>query len=256
VGALALEAETWLKLGLLWLLADPILGTIWHLLTVQQVWQRLRRPELPAHASLPPILPYLTQKSPGYRLILFLANMRAQPDGAGYTLLIASFLAVSIGFVLGWPALIYVLLVLLLAFSANLNTNSSEKTGHPLLLQSIATFLLPFTVGTVLFGSFTWVILLLALSYWIAYLGSLQLLSGESFGTRFAIWGQGAATILLFGLREPLIGVTAAIALIFSLLLKRHADDRGPMTAIWYSERLQPFLLISLLITTLSLGAG
>jgi len=106
-GALRLGTDFWaqnrvalLLLALLWLLFDPLLGTVWHLLLDRRVAHRIgeasRRPERPVK----PLLPYTAKGSAGYRFSAVAAALR-EHDGEWQTLLLLILIAGGVAFWLG-----------------------------------------------------------------------------------------------------------------------------------------------------------
>ena len=248
-GAFQFEADFILKAGLLWLLADPLLGTVWYLLADWGLWQRLTQTQPDETTPLRVLLPYTLKHSPGYSWSIFWTNLSALQSGEGFTFVITLLLALILGGLLGGPVAVYAVISICLAFIAGKHDGPGSR-----LLQSMATLLFPFWAGATLSSRPTPAILLLGLVYWIVYFGILQWSAGRTSGHRLVIGGQIVAALLLFGLIKPLAATGVALAAIFSLLLYRQRSEYAPDFLIRYDDQLSPLLLAGLFVAALSMG--
>ncbi len=227
---LAANAPWLAKLGLLWLLADPVLGTVWHLLRDNRLWPVLQGRLLPEQEPVRPVAPYTAKNSAGYRAAVALARLREQGDGLGQSLLWLVLVSLVTAALLGRQAVVYV------AFSL---WAATRDTGGPsakprYVWQSIAQFALPFIVMLSLLQALTLPALLLGGAYWVVYLGSLRLTAGYAGADRLVVTGQGVAAILLFALAHPIAGAVVSLSTIFSLLFRWAAQQQKaawPQTA-------------------------
>jgi len=247
---LALATDLLLKLGLLWLLADPLLGTVWELLTQRAVWLRLKRPQPPPAVHLKPVLPYLSKDSAGYRLLVFWTHVSTLPNGEGYSLFIAVLLALFMASLLGWVVVLYALISLFLAILIR------EREGG-FFWRSMALFLLPYLMGLFVMNRIGLYAILFGGAYWCVYFGLLWLGTGQMKGARLVIMGQAVTALLLFSLSAPLMATPVALAAIFSILLRSQAQtacdpDRA---AAWYVKYLTPFLWLGLFISAIAVGS-
>ena len=247
-GGFRFEAEVLFKVGLLWLLADPILGTVWHLLTDCGLWRQLTQTRPPEAKPLRPLFPYVAKDSAGYRLLVFTAHLRALENGQGYTLLIALFLAVLLTIILGQPVVLFTLTSILVAFGLG------DRVQGRGLLQSLATFLFPYLTALRVMDALSPEALVLGWVYWVVQLGLLRLLAGKMGGGWLVIGGQGVAAGLLFGLKMPLAATVLTLSTLFSLLLRLQAKAQNTRPEL-YAVHLKPYLLVGLFVVAVSLGA-
>lgn len=251
-GGFHFEAEVLLKAGLLWLLADPILGTIWHLVAEQGIWRRLGQAPPSGASPLKLRLPYVVKDSAGYKLSIFWTNLRTSENGQGYTLLITLFLALLISAILGGLIVSFVIVSVLLAFVIGLTGYGEGQQ----FWQSLATFLLPYLAGLIVMGQLPLQAVALGYVYWVIYLSTLRLRAGKSRGAWLVIIGQGVAAGLFFSLTLPLAATVLTLAVMFSLLLWVQAKMQSTQPEIWYAEHVKPYLLVGLFAAAVSLGVG
>lgn len=250
-GIPAWNAPTLLQLLLLWLLVDPMLGSVWQVVVPQQLWQQLAHPELPHLAPAGFALPYAQPDSAAGRLALWLSRYRQwwreaywPAAGSGVlTALLAGGLALLLGALLS-PALLW--LVLLALALIGLAGFVAPGGGR---LASVVQFLLPWGMGLLLFPDSSQLALLLGGCYWAVYLGGLRLLGGHARADWLFVLGQIAAIGLLLALKL-LPGAAIAGVLLAAQLLLRTASDNP---AQWLG-RAQPYLTASVLAAALSLG--
>ena len=253
-GQFRFEADILFEVALLWLLADPILGTIWHLLADRDLWGRLARAELLPGARVRRWLPYTARGSASYQASVLLANLSALPGGEGYTLLITALLAFTIGLVLGAPFVLYAVISVTLAGITQGHIVQGELRR---LLQSVALFLLPFGAGLQAMKNFPLYALLFGGTYWVIYIGVSHLLAGRERGARLVVLGQGVAALLLFSLGKPLVATPLALATVFALLLRQQAQVQAVAAApVWYAQRLRPFLWLGLFTAAIAPMVG
>jgi len=241
-----------LQVGLLWLLADPILGTIWHVLIDQDMLRQLRRLAWQSNVVEEPALPYVTRQSPAYRLLLWRAALRSQVGSGWQTLLILSVAALALAGWLNRWALAWVAVSLVLALW--LGQHNSQRGHRQQIAQSVGMYLLPYLAGVVVFHSISLGSVLLGVSYWIVYLGCLRLWAGQIRGASLLVFGQAAAALLLLALVKPLAAVTVILSIVFALLLRNDAEQHSPARWEQWASAVQPFLLASLLISAGAMG--
>ncbi len=260
----ALNAVWLLKFGLFWLLADPILGTLWHLVVTQGVWCRLTRNSPPEGLTVKPLLPYTVKNSAGYRLSALVALLRQQDDGRWQTSLILPLIALGLATMLGWTVALYALIAILVTFWVGVEAFSA-KIIQKSFWQSTVAFLLPYIVGLFLMDAPEQNALLLGAVYWVIVLGMLLLSAGRETADRMIITGQATIAILLFALMKPIAATAVSLGVLFNLLLRLKlkqqiasqghiADDERSLMVAQYSAQLHLFLLTGFLIAGASLG--
>jgi hypothetical protein len=240
----------------LWLLVDPILGTLWELAVGQRLWRQAARPHLPPPPLRGFFLPYAQPGSAGGRFVLFIRRYRlwwrddCWPAYGGQivTFITAAVLALTIGALLQptifWLTVLAVSLTLLAGFNApELVAPSGGR------LQSITQLLLPWLMGSSLGVSPGISAVALGVCYWVAYLGGLRMLGRHRRAEILFFSGQTAALLLLLGLR--LLPGAAMLSVLFlaQLLLKTNFPQPDD-----FLKKAQPYLILSMLAAGLSLG--
>lgn len=251
-----------LTLVLVWLLADPLLGTVWEMAAG---WNGFRN-ERPSTAS-PDVgqpvhwLPYTQPGSPAWRLAVRMGTWRtagrAQPVGpetpAVHGVLSALALALIVAAVLGYGVILLVVASTVLAWLATRLSGGDRAgaAGHlptgPATIRALGIFGIPWLIGCAAAEVPVWPAVLLGLCLTIAYVGVLQ----DPLRFRLIGGGQLAMVSLLAGLHQPLAAAVGGVALTAQWVLAstagRHPPDR-PRGAV------QPFILIGLLVAALALG--
>lgn len=241
----------------LWLLVDPILGTLWELAVTDGLWRDIDQARLPAPPRRGFFLPYVQPGTPGARLVLHLRRYQRwwQTDywpernhqivtfgwGAG--------LALSLSLLLSRPIFWLTLLALALICLAG-QTPSDLSDTHGGRLQSIVHFLLPWAMGATLWAELTPLTLLLTICGWATYLGALRMLGRHQRADLLFWGGQVAALLLLLGLRS-LLG-TAILAVLLAGQYRLKARFNQPVE---FLARLQPQLITAMVVAGLALGS-
>ncbi len=264
----ALNAPWLLKFGLLWLLVDPVLGTLWRLVVEQGVWRNLIHPLVANTLTVKPALPYTATDSAAYRLSSLMALLRQQEGGQWQTSLLLPLVALGLAMALGWQVVLYTALALLTIFWLGSKTPAEIPLAKP-FWQSVGGFLLPYVIGLNLTGGLERGALLLGLGYWTALFGILLLAAGRSSAAKVVIIGQASIALLLFALIKPIAAASAGLAAGFSFLLWLNAKQAQTQTSANVppatpplphsptphpARQLSPILLLSFLIAALSLG--
>jgi hypothetical protein len=241
-----------LTLGLVWLLADPLLGTVW------ESSVGLRK-----YAG-PPLhwLPYTQSGSPAWGLAERLGEWRTQwhaqrdqPEvqscGAQAGALL---LSVILAAVLGHAVLALVVLSVLLRWlvvrlSAGDDRNALSVSRPGLaVLQAIGGFGIPWLIGCLACGRLVWPAAALGVCLTVACAGMMQR------PLRFRLLGAGqlAAACLLVGLRQPLGAAAVAIAFSAQWGLSSSAIGHNPEQL---RRAVQPFMLGGLFAAAAAVAA-
>jgi hypothetical protein len=240
----------------LWLLLDPILGTLWEVTVQHGLWRKIWRATLPPPQRHGFYLPYAQPGSAGADFVLKVRRYQLWwreyywpqngPDftafgfGLGLALLIAFYLSPTI---LGLTGLALGLIGLAGHSPADLSTAGGGR------LQSLVQFLIPWACGVTWGGALTPLTLLFGLCYWVTYLGGLRML-GRHRRADLLFWlGQIAALALLLALRYLPGAALLAIMLVVQQLIKEKLVEPERFLA-----RLQPYLIVSLLAAGYALG--
>lgn len=259
-GALRFEPDFWVlnapqmvKLLLLWLLADPVLGTIWQMTVERGFWYKFQQTWRSFRAGKLPLLPYTQPRTAAYRASVRLATWQSLSDYGSQTVTVLLLVALGLGAVLGRAATGYVVASLLLA--GWLGQQRPPFTGPGRVFWvSVATFLLPYTAGLAVFGAALQAPALLGGCYWLVYLGILRLSVGEKWGEPPVILGQAVAAILLLALFKPVAAVIVALSTVFTLLLRLQIQSETPEQKQNLAAAVTPFALIGLLVATVMAG--
>jgi hypothetical protein len=255
--AIPLKLAGLMQLLSLWLLVDPILGALWESVGVQGLWRNM----IPGQLPLPPrhgfYLPYAQSGSIAGWLVVWIRRYgrwwqeHFWPEqgsrfvavflGAGLALL----LSLAFGLTLFWLTL---LALGLIALAGQTQTDlSAAEDGR---LQSIVQLLLPWVMGASLWSTLTPLSLALAVCYWVTYLGGLRMLGGHHRAELLFILGQAAAIILLLALR--LLPGAAVLTVLFVTQQIIRTKFNRPAE---FLPKLQPYLVLSLLVAGWSLGS-
>lgn len=166
------------------------------------------------------------------------------------TVLLGGLLALLLGGVLHRSVFWLTVLALAFLLLAALRAAPLAVSGGG-RLQSLVQFLLPFGMGLALFPALTPLPLLLGFCYWVVYLGGLRMLGQHARAHWLLLMGQVAALSLLLALRLP-----AGATVVAAMLLAQWLIKIAPVPPDAFVARVQPFLLVSLLTASLSLGWG
>lgn len=255
-GGFEWRAAALLPLLALWLLVDPLLGSLWDVVVTQQLWRQLTRAELPPSPRRGFVLPYAQPGSAAGRFSVWLRRYRLwwqnsywpQSGGSVLTALLSGGLALLLGTLL--DSSIFWLVVLALAFTllAGVIQPGLETAGGG-RLASVVQFLLPWGMGTLLFPNASRLALILGICYWCVYLGGLRQLGRHRRASWLFILGQAAAIGVLLALRLLPGAAIAGVLLAAQLLLRTGSPTPAQMLA-----RVQPYLVLSLLAAAVSLG--
>jgi hypothetical protein len=161
--------------------------------------------------------------------------------GAGLALLIGF----SFDSSLFWLTLLALALIILAGLT---QTDLSAVEGGR--LQSMVQLLLPWVMGAMLRSTLTPLSLVLAVCYWVTYLGGLRMLGGHHRADILFWLGQIAAIVLLLALRQ-LPGAAALTVLFITQHLIKTKFNQSSV----FLPKAQPFLVLSLLIAGGSLGS-
>jgi hypothetical protein len=268
-GSFVLSSEILLKLLLVWLLADPVLGTLWGLSVGDRsaseqdgIWRRLLTARLPTTVPSLRFLPYTQPGSPGRRLaerlgrlhLWWQATFRAEVGREFAALVAALGLALLLGAVLGRNALMLVLLSIALSWLVGLSQKRDlvrdsmpQDANRPdivTLWYALGQFGIPWLIGAVVMGRPSWAAIALGMCYTVTYFGLIQ------YGRKFRLIGssQAVTALLLAGLRHPLASGATAILLIPQWGLHVRAASGS------YLRGVQLFIILGMLIASLAIA--
>lgn len=257
-GPADLNAMTLLQIVGLWILVDPVLGSLWRIGVEQRLWPRLIEAQLPPPPRRGFWLPYAQPDSPGGQWALWVRSYslwlrRDFWPVAGdqlSTVVLGALLALFISGLLHRSVFWLTVLALAFLLLAALRAAPLPAPGGG-RLQSLVQFLLPFGMGLALFPASTPLPLALGFCYWVAYLGGLRLVGQHTRAYWLLVMGQAAALLILLALRLPIGASVVAAMLVAQQLAKTALLQPNDFLA-----RVQPFLLVSLLAASLALGWG
>jgi hypothetical protein len=246
-----------LPLFSLWLLADPILGTLWELNVHRGLWRQIRDAQLPPPPAAGFSLPYAQPGSLAGRLVLVWRRYRLwwrQTSGPAHSSDLAAFalaitLALFIAFFLGAAIFWLTLLAIILVLLAGRRPADLVATGGG-RLQTVGQWLIPWLMGSLLWPALTPLSLALAICYSAIYLGGLRLGGHDRYADKLFFGGQAVALLLLLSQRL-LPGAAVVTVLLFAQGLIR----RWRPTPEDFLPGIQPYLVISALAAGLSAGS-
>lgn len=248
---------TLLQLVSLWLLVDPLLGTLWDQLVQQGLWRRVAQAQLPPPALSGFSLPYAQSGSLAGRLVILLRRYqvwwqeRYWPErgddfvAAGLSLILALLLSLFLGSTIFW---LTVLSIGLIFWAGQRPADLSAPDGGrwPTLIQ----FFLPWLMGCLLWSTLNPLSLALSICLSSVYLGGLRMLGNHQSADRLFFLGQLAALLLLLGLR--LLPGTAILSVLLVAQWLVKAKYNQPVDLL---PRLQPYLVLGVLVVGLSIGS-
>jgi hypothetical protein len=257
-GGFDLDGLTLLRVVSLWLLVDPLLGTLWALSGPQGLWRQVQRAQLPPPPRRGFALPYAQPGSTAGNFSLWLRRYGRWwresfwPEAGsgvitfGLGLLLAPLLAFSLGLPIFWLTLLALLLILLASTD---NPDLSTPGGGR--LQTLSQFFLPWLMGIFLEQHLNSLLLGLALCYTVVYLGGLRMVGGHQRAEFLYFMGQLAALFLLLALRLlPGAGIVG-LCLVTQGLLRLYYPH--PLLLV---QKSQFYLILSLLAAAIALGYG
>lgn len=245
-----------LQLVALWLLVDPILGTLWELSVQQGLWRHVTRAKLPASPGHGFSLPYAQPHTPAGKLVLLVRSYGLWwtqdywPEFGGQvvTFGVGLVLALLLGLLFNSTIFWLVVLAAGLTILAGLTPPNLASSGGG-RLQSVVQFLLPWLIGVFTGPAATLVALLVGGCYWGVYLGGLRMLGGHRRAEMLFFWGQTAVILVLLALQLLPGAAILGVLLLAQLLVKSKFGD-----AAKFLPTVQLYLVLSVLIAGLSLG--
>lgn len=255
VGVVEMNLDTILRLISLWILVDPILGTLWDLVVAQGVWRQVTQAQLPPTPAQGFNLPYAQAGSAAGQFVLLFRCYRLWWVDSYWpafgnnvtTFAVGLVLALVIGLVLSPTIFWLVVLAVSLTLLAGLRPPDLSLIDGG-RLQSIVQFLVPWLMGAFVWSYLSPLSVMLAICYWVVYLGGLRMLGHHHRAEHLFFLGQIGAIFLLLALR--LLPGAAILSILFAAqLLIRTKFGRPPD----FLQRTQPYLLFGLLVAGLSL---
>ena len=250
---------TWtamLQIIALWILVDPILGTLWELTVNQRLWQQVRLAHLPPSPATGFTVPYAQTGSIAGRFVVKTRRYRRWWQETGWPEMgdkvVTFFLGIILGLLVGlalnptvfWLVVLAVGLTLLTGpTTADLSISSGGR------IQSIVQFLLPWLMGVLLAPEPSMVSVGAAICYWVVYLGGLRMIGGHKRAEWLFFGGQLAFVVLLLAL-HLLPGAALLIVFLATQLLFRTGIEQSSILL----RKIQPFLVIGLIVAAVSLG--
>lgn len=257
IGIIPLKLAGLMQLLSLWLLVDPILGTLWELVGVQGLWRNMIPGQLPPPPRHGFYLPYAQPGSIAGRLVVRIRRYRRWwqeyfwPEQGGHFAAVllgaglALLLSLTFGSTLFWLTLLALSLITL---AGQTQTDLTAPEGGR--LQSMVQLLLPWVMGASLWSTLTPLSLALAVCYWVTYLGGLRMLGGHHRAELLFTLGQAAAIILLLALRLLPGAAILTVLFVTQQIIKTKFNQPAE-----FLPKLQPYLVLSLLVAGWSLGS-
>ena len=250
-----LNGQNLLFLLIVLFLADPLWGTLWHLIA-ERDWFASSNSLQAQEASLA-ALPYTTPGSPSYRAFSWLNQKRAwwravfwpRLGRALLGLVVALPLTLILAVVLGQRVIILTVAALAIMMLGLLRAR--RRSVPPLSLRAILEMGFAWLVGHAAFGPLTLWSFLLAGLYTVAYHSCLKLATNSErhWPLLLKVSQVIVITILVF-LREPVVAGVVALMLLPQMLLQPFLG-RGEVR-LWYLRRTYPFLMAGMLLAALA----
>lgn len=255
-GIVDFELALILQLVALWLLVDPLLGTLWELSVGQGLWRHVTRAQLPASPARGFSLPYARPHTPGGDFVLLVRRYRlwwrraywpefgGQVVTFGMGLVVALLLGLLFNTTVFWLVVLAVGLILLAGLRPS---NLASRGGGR--LQSLVQFLLPWLMGAFIWPPAGTAVLLAGGCYWTVYLGGLRMLGGHHRAELLFFLGQTAVIFILLALQ-----LLPGAAILSVLLLAQWLTKTQYSHAAEFLPKVQLYLVAGLLAAGLSLG--
>lgn len=248
---------TLLQLVSLWLLVDPLLGTLWELLVEQGLGRRLGQAPFSLPATSGFSLPYAQPDSPAGHFLIRLRRYQTwwreifwpRSGQEVVTVGLATGLALLLGLFLGSNLFWLTLLVLCLTVWAGQQAPDLSTAGGG-RWATVLQFLLPWLMGWLLWKPLTPLGLILALCGSAVYLGGLRMLGGHRRADWLFFLGQLAVLLLLLAFRLLPGAALFSLFIIAQVLVKTkfpHPADFLP--------KVQPYLVIGWLAVGVAVGS-
>ena len=251
-----------LTLALVWVLADPLLGSAWEMIACRrEVEARPLAPTSDDAAQPVQWLPYAQPGSPAWRLAAWLSGHgiaeRAQADSpptpSPPAWVGALVLALMVAGILGYVAIALVILSACLSWLAvrlgggRVRDISSGLSMGVAALHAVGIFGIPWLIGGTAAGGVSLLAALIGACLTIVWAGILS----SPFRLRLIVGGQLAMVSLLVAVHQPLAAAVVGVASTAQWAL---ASDGGP-SADRLRSAVQPFVLIGLIVAVLAVGA-
>ncbi len=254
-GRLALSGQSLLFLLMVLFLADPLWGTLWHLIA-ERDWFAYSA-DLQVEKEDLAALPYTTPGSLSYRAFSWLNRKWAwwrvvfwpQLGHALLTLALALFLTLILSVILGQRVILITIAALAVTVLALLRAHRHGASSSS--LQAILEMGFAWLAGHVAFAPLTLWSFVLAGFYTIAYHSCLKL-AQNSAGRWLLLLKASQATVIaiLVFLREPVIAGVVALMLLPQMLLQPFLNQGA--VELWYLRRTYPFLMAGTLLAALA----
>ncbi|MGQ9500525.1 MAG: hypothetical protein ACUVSF_05710 [Anaerolineae bacterium] len=251
---------------LIWLLADPVLGTLWELGTTPHgVWTQLWHALRSADDNVPLILlPYTQTDSPAWRVANWLGRQSAWwrtgfwPQNGEAFITICSLLPVAliIGALLNPAALTLACAAVVLAWLAALwckraSLSMSNYSWRMTAANAWGQFGIPWMIGCAASSKPSWLGIMLGMCVTFSYMGLWR----QPIWQPAVLAGQLAALIIVLGMRQVLAAAGISVLLIAQarlLCVKR--PDETPTTQ--FQTGLHLSMLVIILIASFAIGFG
>jgi hypothetical protein len=250
-----------LTLAWVWLLADPLLGTLWEVVACRRkVEARSHAPGRDDAGQPVPWLPYSQPGSPAWRLAAWLSGLgiaeRAQPESVPTpsppAWLGAFVLALIVAGVLGYVVLALVIVSACLSWLAvrlgdgRVMDPSGGLSPGVAALHAVGIFCIPWLIGGTAAGGASLLTGLIGVCLTIVWAGILS----SPFRLRLIVGGQLALVSLLVAVHQPLAAAVVGAAVTAQWALA----SAGGLSAGRLRRAVQPFVLIGLIVAVLAVG--
>jgi hypothetical protein len=256
-GRAGFELPLLLQLAGLWLLVDPMLGTLWELAVERRLWRGSVEAQLAPPPSRGFYLPYAQPGSAAGRIVLRWRQYQAWwqasfwPQSApgvtafGLSLVLALLISIFLSPIIFGLTLLAIALTL---FAGQTPPDLTTPGGGR--RQSVVQFLLPWLMGSWLWSTPALSGLGLALCFWAIYLGGLRLQGDHAHAEILFFLGQAGAIGLLLALRLLPGAAMLSVLLIAQRLILLKFNEAAEFLA-----RAQPYLVVGVIAAGIALGS-
>lgn len=250
-----LNAGTFASLLLLWLLADPLLGTVWDLSVNKGLWRKVIQAKLPPPPTRGFVIPYAQPQSVAGRMAVRIRQYQQWLHEADVgirtqltTVFLAAPLALLAGLYLQRAIFWLVFLAIGLTWIAGFSPYNLAAAGGG-RLQSVVQFLLPWSMGLVLWQQPSLTGMLIGIAFWSVYLGGLRMVGNHHRAYWLYFGGQLVATLLLLGLHHLAAAAIVTVLLLVQLIVFK-AYHRSP----GFLPLVQRYIVFEIAVVALAVG--
>ncbi|MDM8527536.1 hypothetical protein QUF58_04920 [Anaerolineales bacterium HSG24] len=251
---------------LLWLLIEPLWGTLWSLGVNQRMLYHLLTVPLPAPVSTGFTIPYAQHGSVAGQLVIWIRRQQAQTEIAQQAGLVSGsvimLMALLLSFYLSETAFLITLLAIVLMLMLSLTPPAIESpstsptplvnlTPYDGLIEAIVQVLLPWLMGLTLFAVLSPFGLAVGLCLWLIKVGAVRLAMGHHQADKLFLGAQLGLIGLIGWAGYWGVGFFMILLLLYHAYILQIEDYRSQADFVRLAEKQ---LLVGLLLISFAMG--